>query len=758
MLRSHGGNSAALAPPAVPSVVPSAPQSLTATTADDRTLDVTWSTPSSDGGSAITQYDLRWRQLGGSWTTETDVTSPYELTDLPIGGALTDVEVWAVNGNGAGASDTASDTTHARAYGLTAEWNIPISTAVARGAHPHESYFVSRFRAANCNIDPDDDYTYALYDVSDATETATLVKTYGNAGSTIPWNPSWGIPSGSDAQLVLIDPSDGREWNIWQASYSAGSPGTLTVTRCNIITANEDGTGGNGDYRTKANSFEEARGVGIQYFAMLVTAEEIAQGAIYHALSLSMLHPGYDYFAAPGTKGERASGNNDNVGIPQGTRLYLKKTEGEIDTYLGTLPVQVTTARKAAIKTVLMALKDYGWIVTDTAGANHMQVQSFESVDWADYDFDNVVGSDGKTYPRDILDNLITSDADVGCVLPPDSVLYYSETASLSPTKVVDPVVTGTTTLSIVTPGLCIGEATVTMTKNWQKDTGGGFADITDATGDTFDAASEGAADYRIRYTGTNSNGSTNAYSNEITYAPAWTQTDAFSGVTNGGWWEFTDWSTLKQTTGGTTDVTSDNDPVQYAADQSGLGNHLIRNVHTYGLYADSASGAVDRGAQTNAGLQATFDLGDTDGSDMTVCVALTPCTANTTTAVGTRDGSTLGWFIRVEISGSDTAITGQFLGAGGKALTYTVTGSTAPLQITFIKDGFNLDLRVNGVSRDTDTATGITNSSGAFTVGNRSASVAFGHSAAIYDVVAVDKVLTGADLTGTEARQSALL
>ncbi len=87
-------------------------------------LTVTWSAPSSKGGSAITAYDLRyirsdapdkadanWTVVEDVWSTGSGALLTYELTGLS-GGTRYDVQVRAVNGSGDGPwSATATGTT-----------------------------------------------------------------------------------------------------------------------------------------------------------------------------------------------------------------------------------------------------------------------------------------------------------------------------------------------------------------------------------------------------------------------------------------------------------------------------------------------------------------------------------------------------------------------------------------------------------------------------------------------------------------------
>ena len=108
---SDTGNNCSSSVQVTVSPVPTAPD-LVATDAQNK-IDLTWSAPSGNGGSAITAYDLRYirsdapDKADANWTVVEDVWSTgsgaltYELTGLS-GGTQYDVQVRAVNGSGDG--------------------------------------------------------------------------------------------------------------------------------------------------------------------------------------------------------------------------------------------------------------------------------------------------------------------------------------------------------------------------------------------------------------------------------------------------------------------------------------------------------------------------------------------------------------------------------------------------------------------------------------------------------------------------------
>ena len=91
---------------ATPAALPGAPQNLTVASAGD-SLMVAWSAPTSDGGSAVTTYRLRWKESGANDFGAADVatvaadTVTYTITEL-VNGATYAVEVAAENSVGIG--------------------------------------------------------------------------------------------------------------------------------------------------------------------------------------------------------------------------------------------------------------------------------------------------------------------------------------------------------------------------------------------------------------------------------------------------------------------------------------------------------------------------------------------------------------------------------------------------------------------------------------------------------------------------------
>ena len=87
--------------------VPDTPEHLNVSLHDTGALDVSWEAPSSDGGSAITEYRVQWKETAGNWDTPADVTEETATGTTHTITALTDgveyaVRVIAVNDVGDG--------------------------------------------------------------------------------------------------------------------------------------------------------------------------------------------------------------------------------------------------------------------------------------------------------------------------------------------------------------------------------------------------------------------------------------------------------------------------------------------------------------------------------------------------------------------------------------------------------------------------------------------------------------------------------
>jgi len=141
---------------------------------------------------------------------------------------------------------------------------------------------------------------------------------------------------------------------------------------------------------------------------MLVRPWEIEQGKIEHALSMPIKGTSGQFYVAPATKLEHPG----KVGtIPEGMRFALNVTYAEIDTYVNSLTA-LTPAKKKAIRVILVALKDYGWFITDTAGGHALHFEAPESAQ-AEWERIGVLPGQsigGIEHPRFTLHQFLTQD------------------------------------------------------------------------------------------------------------------------------------------------------------------------------------------------------------------------------------------------------------------------------------------------------------------------------------------------------------
>jgi len=143
----------------VASTVPTAPQSVSASSTGYTTATVTWSAPSGTGGSAITGYNISWS--GGSVT---GVTSPASITGLSASTSYT-FTVTAVNANGSSAG-TASNS---------------ITTFTAAGYSYGGGYWAGVFNGYNLVVAPKaTGYTSGVYGMTNGAPSPL----YGNSSFT----------------------------------------------------------------------------------------------------------------------------------------------------------------------------------------------------------------------------------------------------------------------------------------------------------------------------------------------------------------------------------------------------------------------------------------------------------------------------------------------------------------------------------------------------------------------------------------------
>jgi len=298
---------------------------------------------------------------------------------------------------------------YVRPYGPDAPWNKEV---VGLMRHPESDLYRDRLwndaadRPGNFNLNFWA-YTYPVYSIDDAAgEFPVKTKAdYANMnGKQMPWNPEWKPAPGTDAQIIVLDPETGREWNFWQVEFRQGM---IYASNANLV---------EGDYRTKEDGFKPSRGIGVQYLAMLVRPEEVEQGTIRHALSMPIRNTDGTQYVAPATKLEHPGRPE---GIPEGMRFALDVSDEEIDAWIESFP-QAIEQMKPYARVLAVALRDYGWFITDTSGGAHLQHEAWVSAgdEWSRVGLDTIRVGD-KEYPRDLLDGLVERER-IYTIIPSD--------------------------------------------------------------------------------------------------------------------------------------------------------------------------------------------------------------------------------------------------------------------------------------------------------------------------------------------------
>ncbi len=263
--------------------------------------------------------------------------------------------------------------------------------------------------------EPSNDYSVPVYSSADATTTTRVFQrppAFWNgrfdvpSGSTIPWNPSWLPSDGNDGFMVIVDPTTGKEWDIWAMSTPLFHPDYLKQTEClmepgfnpdadvcaaGLLVISQPG-GQTADVRSYRGNYPIASGGGLQNTAGLTTPDEVKSGAIRHALKfmvsgrLAMMGPqcpddvtsaddprvgsSCGVAVAPAGQFERihmtASSEQLSQMVPHGTRLVVDMSDAQIEAWLNSRGYTGTLRNTARVFAV--ALRDYGLIQTDTTG------------------------------------------------------------------------------------------------------------------------------------------------------------------------------------------------------------------------------------------------------------------------------------------------------------------------------------------------------------------------------------------------------
>lgn len=160
------------------------------------------------------------------------------------------------------------------------------------------------------------------------------------------------LPTGSDSQIAILDPTTGKAFGLWGASYNS-----TTNTWSASWGGMTDLTGNGVDQSGSATATNIAR------YAGVITAAEFssavaANTGINHALFISSDIAGA-LFTGPATKSDGTNIAGVAVPIPEGTRIQLDPS----------INVDAIPGISAAEKVIAKTLQTYGAYVGDQGGA-----------------------------------------------------------------------------------------------------------------------------------------------------------------------------------------------------------------------------------------------------------------------------------------------------------------------------------------------------------------------------------------------------
>jgi hypothetical protein len=199
---------------------------------------------------------------------------------------------------------------------------------------------------------------------SNVTHSSTLRRSYGGTEVRVPVPMNAQPANGSDAQVIVVDPSTGDEWGFWQfynTSHSSGN-GERAMGATNGYHYNTRWSG------VPPSGFA-SRGAGVPYLAGLVRPCEIARGHINHAIAFAYQNT-TSQFVYPATKSDGGASS----GMPEGTRLQL-------DPSISNSTIQRWGCTGACF-TAAKAMQKYGMYVIDTAGHPKVYFEYDGTAEW----------------------------------------------------------------------------------------------------------------------------------------------------------------------------------------------------------------------------------------------------------------------------------------------------------------------------------------------------------------------------------------
>ena len=264
---SGNGNSGWTTPVSgTPAAVPDAPDQPTLTTGHQR-IDVSWTAPHNDNGSAVTGYALRYRRQNvnstwpSSWTSlsHTGTGTTAAMTSLTNGRAY-QVQVRAKNANGSGPWSSTATATPAGAPSkvgtptvtagddaLTVSWTAPASNGSAITGYSVE-YCTSTDDCTNDDNWTDDspggtETSHEITGLSNGTAYKVRVRATNGEGNGLWSSSATGTPVGKPSAPDTVEIASGNARLIvsWSAPTSNGATvNGFKLRYCNTDDSNKD--------------------------------------------------------------------------------------------------------------------------------------------------------------------------------------------------------------------------------------------------------------------------------------------------------------------------------------------------------------------------------------------------------------------------------------------------------------------------------------------------------------------------------------
>ena len=217
----------------VAETVPGTPRHLKVFPHDAGALDVSWEAPATDGGSAITEYRVQWKETAGNWDTPADVSeetvtsTTHTITGLTDGVEYT-VRVIATNDVGDGApSDEAT--------GTPRETTPPeLSTATVDGATLTLTY--------DEDLDENSEPSSDAFSVT-VGGTGRVVDGVSVTSSSVILTLGWAVASGATVTVSYAAPADAAAARIRDLAGNATASFTGQAVTNNTPRPNSPATG-----------------------------------------------------------------------------------------------------------------------------------------------------------------------------------------------------------------------------------------------------------------------------------------------------------------------------------------------------------------------------------------------------------------------------------------------------------------------------------------------------------------------------------